>query len=119
MHADDVTLREFIEQRLADERRYYDQRFNDLAEALTKADLANERRLDGLNQWREQSHQREANFVGRAEFDQFKETWRVEHRSLASLVDQAQGRFQGAPLLIAASAAFLAIISVVIDILTR
>jgi hypothetical protein len=81
--ADDVPLRELLEQRLADERRYYDKRFDEIADALAKASEANERRLEGLNEWRQQSKDREANWTGIEDFRTFRETWRIAHEDLA------------------------------------
>jgi multidrug resistance efflux pump len=62
--------------------------------ALEKAETALEKRLELLNEFRQQTADLQAHYVTRDAFEQFRETWRVEHEILAKQINEAQGRHQ-------------------------
>ena len=64
-----VTLREYVDQRLADMQRHYDTRLEAVQDATTVACEANERRLAGLNEFRAQLSDQAARLITRAEVD--------------------------------------------------
>lgn len=100
----EVSLREYLEALLAEREKRVTQMERDAKEALRKAEVALEKRLDLLNEFRAQSANEQANFVRRGEFIELKER-----------IDIASG---GRAMFIASFSALLAILAIVAHFIT-
>lgn len=115
---DDVPLLKHVMAIMSEREKRVSQLENDARLALQKAETALEKRLDLLNEFRQQSKDAEERFVERGTFDAFRESTRVELNTLAKLVNEAEGRAQAGRVLIAATSAFAAVASAVALVVT-
>ncbi len=96
----DVSLKEYLEALLHEREKRVDNLERSAEKALAKANEAMEKRLDLLNEFRQQSVDEQRKYVERREFIAFQDTWRQGHEQLKEYVDQARGRWVGVPILI-------------------
>jgi hypothetical protein len=64
--------------------------------AVSKAETANERRFESVNEFRSTLSDQAATFIARTEFDAFRERYAEGHATLMARVDKAEGRTSGA-----------------------
>ena len=64
-------------------KEYFDQRFEDSEKAIEKANTANEKRLDNVNEFRQTLTDQTATFMPRQEYT-------VQHKALESKIDILQ-----------------------------
>lgn len=101
----DVTLREYLEAILAEREKRTTQLERDAKDALEKASVALEKRLDLLNEFRAQASEEQAKFSLKAETNLLRadvEAIRRDHvsRREFELVRAAQGKMIGALVLL-------------------
>lgn len=120
------TLREYMDARLADKDLRDQQRFDGQStaikdallaaeKAVTKAETANERRFEGVNEFRQTLSDQAATFISRGEFDAQLKALADRVREIATRVDKTEGRSSGFAsgygYLVAAAAVIIAIVS--------
>lgn len=74
------TLKEYIDTLIDKHEKFNDQKFYMTKEAVLKSEQLNEKRLDAMNQFREQLKDQSTTFLT-------KEVYNVEHRNLLSKVE--------------------------------
>jgi Flp pilus assembly protein TadB len=87
--------------------------------AVTKAEAANERRFEGVNEFRQTLSDQAATFISRVEFDAQRKAYEDRVRELAARVDKTEGRTGGATALYGYLIAAAAIVVAVISLVTR
>jgi hypothetical protein len=116
-----ITLREFIEQRLEDLERCLDAKFHYIEDSTTLAKDSMERRLDGMNEFRETLRDQSATMLSRAEFDAYHNRLMAENsasheriekdmRSLELSRAELQGKASQTAVLISLGVALLSLL---------
>lgn len=101
-----VPLKEHFEKLLAEKDRRDQQRFdastsaidfalNAAKEAVTKAESANERRFESVNEFRATLSDQAGTFISRLEFESMRDTTSERIRELTARVDRTEGRSTG------------------------
>ena len=63
------TLKQIMDERFSSREKLMDERFNSQDKAITKAETANEKRFDGVNEFRLQLKDQASTFITRTEHD--------------------------------------------------
>jgi hypothetical protein len=108
-----VPLREYVDQRFTDNAKLYDERDIQGRRQLETAREAMERRLEGMNQIRDQLREQAASFVSRSELALLVE----KLQTMQGVIDRSEGRRTATTAFI--SAATSVAVGVIVYYLTR
>lgn len=120
-----TTLKELLEQRIADLATRLDERHSADQDAIGKADRASEKRFDGVNEFRSALADQQATFLTRTEYEAKHEALASRIDAVERAIDQAAGRNAGVRLSAGALvgglsglAAFITVVIVLANVLT-
>jgi signal recognition particle GTPase len=82
---DPISLKEYIESILAEREKQADQKFQSLAMAVSKAEVATEKRFESVNEFRATLTDQQRTFIPRAEYES-------AHKALTQTVTDAKER---------------------------
>jgi hypothetical protein len=89
------TLKEYMESRLNDADLRNEQRFIAQEKAVVKAEVATEKRFDGVNEFRAQLSDQAATFMPRKESEARHSSLVEKYDALQARVDRSEGRSGG------------------------
>jgi hypothetical protein len=72
MNGVSVALKEYFERILSEREKQYDERFSSQQTQMETATKVINAKLEGMNEWRQQSKEREAHFITRDEHESFR-----------------------------------------------
>jgi hypothetical protein len=87
--------------------------------AVTKAEVATERRFEGVNEFRQTLSDQAAQFVTRREFEQLREANADRIREMQTRLDKTEGRSGGLSNVLGYAIAAAAVVVAVIAVVTR
>lgn len=101
-----VSVLKYIQDLMAERDLRYQQRFEAQTSAIhaallaaekavTKAETANERRFESVNEFRETLSDQAATFISRVEFEALRSAYAERIRELAERLDKTEGRSSG------------------------
>lgn len=121
-----ATLKEHLERRLDDLRSHMDERHRHEQKAVAKAEQAADQRFESMNEFRGQLSDQATTFLTREEYNAKHETLHNHLDALEHRMDELRGRNLGVRLSVgaivgtlSALAAFVTIVVIVNDLLTR
>lgn len=90
-----VSLREYLERRIDDNDRRYEQRFAAQEDAIGKAESATEKRFESVNEFRQSLSDQTAGFLPRLEAASIEKSNADKVASLQSRLDKLEGKGSG------------------------
>lgn len=112
-----VELRDYVDQRIADINRHYDTRLEAVQHATNIALEANEKRLDGMNEFRDTLRDQAGRFITRDEVGLMINKLEVDVRSLQKTRDMLEGKASQASVASAQITAWAGIVIGIISLL--
>lgn len=90
-----VSVLDHIQAILTEMDRRYQQRFDAVKEAVSKAEIATSERFASVNEFRQTLTDQAGTFIGRGEFEAMREAYAERIRELTARLDRTEGRSTG------------------------
>jgi hypothetical protein len=116
-----ITVKEYFNAVLSERDKRTEQRFELMAEAVRKAEVAHEKRLEGMNEFRNQLSDQAETFLTKNEYNlahnNLEEKYNNLKEKVSELVNTKQGSGQAWTYIVMGVLAFVAVCSLIINII--